>query len=76
VQLARNFDLETVAEGVENDESLKVLRRTGCDFAQGFLFAKPMPAEAVLDFVLKRRAPLGSPLPAWPKSDTTLNLIE
>lgn len=76
VQLARNFDLETVAEGVENEESLKVLRRTGCDLAQGFLLAKPMPAEAILDFALKHRTPVGSPESAWPNLDKYPKLIE
>ena len=76
VQLARNFGLETVAEGVENDECLRVVRRAGCDLAQGFLLARPMPAESVLDFTLERRAAVGTPETARPKSDTYPKLIE
>lgn len=54
VQLARNFGLETVAEGVETDEAMKVVRRAGCDYAQGFLLAMPMPAKEVQSFILNR----------------------
>jgi diguanylate cyclase (GGDEF)-like protein/PAS domain S-box-containing protein len=55
VQLARNFGLETIAEGVETEEALKVVRRAGCDYAQGFLLAVPMPATAVETFITSRR---------------------
>lgn len=47
VQLARNFGLETIAEGVETEEALSIVRRAGCDYAQGFLLARPMPASEV-----------------------------
>ena len=74
VQLAKNFGLETVAEGVENDESLRVVRRTGCDLAQGFLLARPMPAQAVSDFILKQREVVSNP--TLPRLDTSLKLID
>lgn len=54
VQLARNFGLETIAEGVETDEALRVVRRAGCHYAQGFLFAAPMPSWEVPRFVSQR----------------------
>ena len=60
VQLARNFGLETIAEGVETEEALKVARRTGCDYAQGFLLATPMPAAAIPGFI-DRKYPLNGP---------------
>jgi EAL domain-containing protein (putative c-di-GMP-specific phosphodiesterase class I) len=34
-----------VAEGIETPEQAEVLRELGCDIGQGFLFAKPLPAE-------------------------------
>jgi EAL domain-containing protein (putative c-di-GMP-specific phosphodiesterase class I) len=43
LQLAADFRLHTVAEGVEELEQLEILRGFGCDAAQGFLFAKPQP---------------------------------
>ena len=44
VTLARNLGLQTVAEGVENEEQLRLLRAAGCDLIQGYLFSKPLSA--------------------------------
>jgi EAL domain-containing protein (putative c-di-GMP-specific phosphodiesterase class I) len=44
VSLARAFGMRTVAEGVETAEQLQGVRLCQCDQAQGFLFARPMPA--------------------------------
>jgi diguanylate cyclase (GGDEF)-like protein/PAS domain S-box-containing protein len=43
VALARDFGLQTVAEGVEDAETLQLLSRLGVDFAQGFHIARPQP---------------------------------
>jgi EAL domain-containing protein (putative c-di-GMP-specific phosphodiesterase class I) len=45
ITLARQFRLDVVAEGVENQATLDMLARMGCDFAQGFLFAPALNAE-------------------------------
>jgi EAL domain-containing protein (putative c-di-GMP-specific phosphodiesterase class I)/CheY-like chemotaxis protein len=45
VDLARNLGASVCAEGVEEREDLRSLIEIGCDTAQGFLFARPMPAE-------------------------------
>jgi diguanylate cyclase (GGDEF)-like protein len=45
--LANGFDLETTAEGVENDEQLALLKADGCLEAQGYLFSKAVPANEV-----------------------------
>ncbi len=55
VRLAREFGLRTVAEGVESEQALEVVRRAGCDQAQGFLFARPMIADDLLSFLRARR---------------------
>lgn len=47
ISLARAFDLTTVAEGVETHEQLKLLRLLKCHQIQGYLIAKPMPADAL-----------------------------
>jgi diguanylate cyclase (GGDEF)-like protein len=44
VQLAKNLNMDLVAEGVENDEQLGLLKGLGCDYAQGYLFGKPLEA--------------------------------
>jgi diguanylate cyclase (GGDEF)-like protein len=44
IELGHNLGLTVVAEGVETDHELAELRRYGCDAAQGFYFARPMPA--------------------------------
>ena len=43
ISLARSFRLQTIAEGVESAEQLKLLRLMKCDIGQGYLFGKPMP---------------------------------
>lgn len=44
LELARNLQMTTVAEGVESLQDWSLLRERGCTFAQGWLFAKAMPA--------------------------------
>jgi diguanylate cyclase (GGDEF)-like protein len=51
VEIAHRFDLRAVGEGVETPEVAAALRAAGCDEAQGFLFARPMWADAVPDWV-------------------------
>jgi diguanylate cyclase (GGDEF)-like protein len=46
IQLASTLGLSVVAEGVETQEQLSVLRTLGCDIAQGYFFDKPLDAEA------------------------------
>ncbi|GAB1263801.1 EAL domain-containing protein [Aurantivibrio infirmus] len=45
IGLAHNMMLNVVAEGVENEQQASWLRKRGCDHAQGFLYAQPVPAE-------------------------------
>ena len=43
VDVARNFGIETIAEGVETPATLELLRTLGVDYAQGYLFGRPAP---------------------------------
>ncbi|HVE80332.1 MAG TPA: EAL domain-containing protein, partial [Gemmatimonadaceae bacterium] len=45
--LARSLGIATIAEGVETQAQLMTLRKVGCEFAQGFLFSRPQPAETI-----------------------------
>ena len=44
IDLGHNLGLTVVAEGVEGAEHVDALRVLGCDIAQGYHFARPMPA--------------------------------
>ena len=50
--LATSLGLSTTAEGVETERQLSVLRELGCTDAQGYLFSRPMPGEAILPSAL------------------------
>jgi EAL domain-containing protein (putative c-di-GMP-specific phosphodiesterase class I) len=54
VALAHTLGLGAVAEGVENEEQLRQLRRFGCDGAQGFLFSHPVPGPAASELLRRR----------------------
>ncbi len=41
--MAKNFDLNVIAEGVETGEQLEFLKEQGCRVFQGYLFNKPIP---------------------------------
>jgi EAL domain-containing protein (putative c-di-GMP-specific phosphodiesterase class I) len=53
VAMARSLDVDVVAEGVETEEQLDELKRLGCRRGQGYLLARPMPADAVAKFLGK-----------------------
>jgi diguanylate cyclase (GGDEF)-like protein len=53
IELAHNMGLKVVAEGVETQEAWNLLRRLGCDLAQGYLVSRPLTADDTLAFVRK-----------------------
>jgi diguanylate cyclase (GGDEF)-like protein len=55
VAMAKALDLSTVAEGVETEAQLELLKTLGCDEIQGFFFSRPLPAD---DFLAYYRAKL------------------
>ncbi|MDR6960179.1 diguanylate cyclase (GGDEF)-like protein [Pseudomonas brassicacearum] len=51
INLAHNLNLEVVAEGVETQEQLDLLRGFGCDQVQGFLISKPLPLPELVEYL-------------------------
>jgi diguanylate cyclase len=56
IKLAHALGLKVVAEGVENQRQQEVLVKMGCDELQGFLFAKPMSARALMLWAVNDRS--------------------
>lgn len=51
IRLGHDLGLTVVAEGVEDEDQLRLLRDWGCDTAQGFLLARPMPSPQLDEFL-------------------------
>ncbi len=54
VELAKRFELKTVAEGIESTHEAHKLQGIGCDIGQGYLFAKPMSKDHFVDMLGRR----------------------
>ncbi len=51
IDLAKNLNMSTIGEGIENTTDAQLLLKMGCDYAQGYFFAKPMDAEKATLFL-------------------------
>src|SRR2546421_6734607 len=56
IELAANLGLEVVAEGVEDEATLQILKRLGCSTAQGYHISRPLPVEEVAGWIRDRSA--------------------
>lgn len=51
ITMCQNLDIRCIAEGVETEAELETLRELGCKYVQGYLYARPMPADQTLKFI-------------------------
>ncbi|WP_431067576.1 putative bifunctional diguanylate cyclase/phosphodiesterase [Methylotuvimicrobium sp.] len=54
IAMAHKLKIKVIAEGVETHDQCELLKKMGCDFAQGYLFSKPVSAEAFEALLAKR----------------------
>lgn len=52
INMAASVGLKTVAEGIEDDETLQKLLSLGCDIGQGYFWSKPLPENALIEYLL------------------------
>jgi len=74
VELAHEFGLEVVAEGVEDEDAIHLLQQMGCDIGQGFHWSRPVPGSALPDVLFSlsfRRAAT----PATPNGATAVKVV-
>ncbi len=71
IDLGHRLGLVVVAEGVETESSAKRLTRLGCDELQGFFYARPLPAEDVIDWIAALPRQLPSPQSGSDSRDAT-----
>ncbi|MBP8184458.1 MAG: EAL domain-containing protein [Pseudomonas sp.] len=55
ITLARSLNLTAIAEGVETAEQLEALRALGCEQSQGYLFSRPLPLDALREWLINNR---------------------
>ncbi|AXS80149.1 EAL domain-containing protein [Dechloromonas sp. HYN0024] len=51
VGIAKNFNLQLIAEGVETDHQVAILRQLGCNEMQGYFFSRPLPSAQLMAFL-------------------------
>jgi len=63
IQLAHTLNLKVIAEGVDEEEQVRILRELGCDEMQGYLMSKPLPPEEIGAMLKERlKSNRGSPV--------------
>jgi EAL domain-containing protein (putative c-di-GMP-specific phosphodiesterase class I) len=51
IELAHGLNMQAVAEGIETQTQLDVLRQLGCDFGQGYLLHRPMTQDQLCELL-------------------------
>ena len=55
ISMSRSLNLQTIAEGVETEEQMELLREQGCDEYQGYYFSKPLSVEDFESLITNRK---------------------
>ena len=66
IELAGALGLRVVAEGVEDERTWRLLHAAGCDVAQGWFYARPMPAEELVAWLARYRPLVPGPVQESP----------
>jgi len=53
ITLGHNMDMSIIAEGIEEEEHIEMLKNMGCDKAQGYHFSRPLPENQIIELLLK-----------------------
>ena len=55
ISLAKNLKMRVIAEGIETESQLNILRNLGCDYGQGYLMSKPLPNESMEELMYRKQ---------------------
>jgi diguanylate cyclase (GGDEF)-like protein len=55
ISLAKNLKMRVIAEGIETESQLNILKNLGCDYGQGYLMSKPLPKDALEDLLYHKQ---------------------
>ena len=76
IQLGHTLNLKVIAEGVEQEGQVEMLRELGCDHAQGFLFGKPLLAQDFPAYCAARGAQENAPRARKPRLPSAMSAAE
>ena len=71
IAMAKHLNIEVVAEGIEGWQQLEKLRQLGCPYAQGFLFARPVPFDQCQRYLTGHPLDLTCELPVLQELELT-----
>ena len=54
--LSHNMHTKVVCEGIETEEQLKIIRKTCCDYIQGFYYSRPLPVKEFEKFLVQQNS--------------------
>jgi EAL domain-containing protein (putative c-di-GMP-specific phosphodiesterase class I) len=55
INIGKNFNMKTLAEGVESNDQVKELKALNCDIFQGYYYSKPLSKENLIEFLKKEK---------------------